>query len=204
MGQPDGLDAMAGLVLLFARWVIAGIFLRSGISKSLALTEFRSAVANYKLLPAGLVTPVAFGLPFAEIAAAVLLGVGVLPVLVAAALAVLLTAFSVAIGVNLARGRVFDCGCAGSAAAPRLISWRHVAADLVLAGAAVAVAVAPPPANAWPGVAGVVSVSMPGGGAVPALLAVALCLVMTALLRRALTVRVLVTEAKANTESRRG
>jgi hypothetical protein len=195
---------MAGLVLLFARWAIAGIFLRSGISKSLALSEFRSAVANYKLLPAGLVTPVAFCLPFAEIAAAVLLAAGVLPVLVSAALALLLTAFSVAIGVNLMRGRVFDCGCAGSAAAPRLISWRHVAADLVLAGAATAVAVAPPPANAWQGVAGAVSVSMPGGGAIPALLAVVLGLIMTALLRRALAVRVLVTEASRNLETRRG
>lgn len=194
---------MVGLVLLFTRWIIAGIFLRSGITKSTALIEFRSAVANYQLLPPALVTPVAFCLPFTEIAAAILLAMGILPVLVSAALALLLITFSVAIGVNLARGRVFDCGCSGAAAAPRMISWRHVAADLVLAAGAATIAVAPPPANLWQGVAGAVTVSMPGGGAFPVLLAVLLCLVMTALLRRALVVRSLVTASSKNQESRR-
>lgn len=66
-----------GLVPLFARWIAAGIFLRSGITKEIALPEFRSAVANYKLLPAPLITPAAFSLPFAEIAAAILLAVGI-------------------------------------------------------------------------------------------------------------------------------
>lgn len=182
---------MAGLLLLAVRWLIAGLFLRSGLAKVTGLAEFRSAVANYRILPPGLVTPVAYALPFAEIAAGLLLAAGVLPVAVSAALALLLTAFAVAIGVNLARGRVFDCGCGGSVA-PRLISWRHVRADLVLAVAAAAVAVAPPEmVNLWRGPAGLIEVPAPGSGAFPVLLAVVLCYTTAAVLRRGLAVRTL-------------
>jgi methylamine utilization protein MauE len=180
---------VAGLTLLAVRWLIAGLFLRSGLAKVTGLPEFRSAVANYRILPPGLVKPVARALPFAEIVAALLLGVGVLPVAVSAALALLLAAFAAAVGVNLARGRVFDCGCGGSVA-PRLISWRHVWVDLVLAAAAAVVAAAPPDAvNLWRGPAGLVEEPAPGGGAFPVLLAVVLCYTAAALLRRGLAVR---------------
>lgn len=184
-----------GLVLLAARWIVAAIFLRSGLAKAATLADFRQAVSNYRLLPPSLVTPVAVTLPFAEIVAAVLLAAGVLTVVVAAALALLLVAFAVAIAVNLARGRVFDCGCAGSAAAPRMISWPHVVVDLVLAGVAGAIAAAPPAAlQAWRGPAGLVEVSTPPGGAFPVLLAVVVCLVMMIVVRRAVTVRSLAIE----------
>jgi uncharacterized membrane protein YphA (DoxX/SURF4 family) len=176
---------MAGLVMLAVRWVLAGVFLRSGLGKTTGLALFRAAVANYRLLPAVLVTPVAYVLPFAEIVAAILLALGVVPLVVAAALALLLIAFATAVAVNLARGRVIDCGCAGTVATPRLISWRHVATDMTLAGAAAAVAVAPPPGNLWAGPGGLVSVAMPAGGAFPVLLSVLVCLVTVTLLRRA-------------------
>jgi uncharacterized membrane protein YphA (DoxX/SURF4 family) len=176
---------MTALVLLAARWVIAGIFVRSGLGKTAGLAEFRIAVANYELLPASLVAPVAYSLPFAEIVAGVLLALGVLPVVVAAALALMLAAFAAAIAVNLARGRVFDCGCAGSAATAQVIGWQHVLIDFVLAGAAAAVALAPPPANLFLGPGGLAKISMPGGGAFPVLLSVVLCLVMATLARRA-------------------
>jgi uncharacterized membrane protein YphA (DoxX/SURF4 family) len=170
--------------MLAVRWFLAGVFLRSGLGKVTGLAQFYAAVANYQLLPAPLVTPVAYGLPFAEIAGAALLALGVLPLVVATVLALLLIAFAVAIGVNLARGRVIDCGCAGSAAAPRMISWRHVANDLVLAAAAVAVATAPPPAELWAGPRGLASVATPAGGVFPVLLTVLVCFAVVTLLRR--------------------
>lgn len=179
-----------GLFLLAARWLIAGIFLRSGLAKATGLATFRSAVANYRLLPPALVTVVATTLPFAEIAAGVLLAIGVLPTVVAAAVAVLLVVFAVAIAVNLARGRVFDCGCVGSAIAPSTISWRHVAVDLVLAVAAAAIAVAPPAvAELWGGPVGPVRVATQGGTAFPVLLAVLVGLVVMTMLQRAAAVR---------------
>jgi hypothetical protein len=178
-----------GLVFLAARWVMAAIFLRSGLAKATDLAGFRSAVGNYELVPAGLVTPVSMSLPFAEITAAVLLALGVLPVVIAALLSLLLVAFSVAIAINLARGRVFDCGCAGSAAVPRMISWPHVIVDLVLAAVAAALAIAPPAvAQLWRGPAGLVHVGAPDAGALPVLLAVLVFLAMAALVRRTVAV----------------
>jgi uncharacterized membrane protein YphA (DoxX/SURF4 family) len=170
--------------MLAVRWFLAGVFLRSGLSKTTGLAQFRAAAANYRLLPTALVTPVAYSLPFAEIAAAILLALGILPVAVASALALLLIAFAAAIAVNLARGHVIDCGCAGSAATPQLISWRHVANDLALAATAATVATVPPPADLWPGPDGLASVAMPAGGAFPVLLSVLVCLVVVTLLRR--------------------
>jgi len=191
-----------GLFLLLARWVVAGVFLRSGLAKATGLAAFRSAVANYRLLPPALVTPVAAILPFAEILAAALLAFGVLTVVVAAALALLLVAFALAIGINLARGRVFDCGCTGSAATPRRISWRHVTADLLLAMVAAAIAVAPPAAaQLWRGPAGLAHVATPGGGVFPVLLAACVGLVMTSLLRAAADVRGLTIRSSLATRS---
>jgi uncharacterized membrane protein YphA (DoxX/SURF4 family) len=183
-----GLETVAGLVMLAVRWFLAGVFLRSGLGKTTGLAQFRAAVANYRLLPAVLVTPVAYTLPLAEIAAGILLALGILPLVVAAALALLLIAFAAAIAVNLARGRVIDCGCAGSVATPQLISWRHVGTDIALAVAATAVAIAPPPGDLWTGPSGLARVAMPAGGAFPVLLSVLVCLVTVTLLRRAGTV----------------
>jgi hypothetical protein len=200
-----------GLLLLAARWLVAGIFLRSGLVKAIGIAEFRSAVVNYRLLPPALVTAVAVTLPFVEIGAAALLAAGVLTVAVAAALASLLIVFASAIAINLARGRVFDCGCAGSAAVPRVISWRHVVIDLVLAAMAAAVAGASPDAaQLWPGPVSPVHVTTPGGGILPVLLAVIVGLVMMFVLRQAADVRGLAAAAgrepaahDSPTESRR-
>lgn len=184
------------LVLLAARWLIAGLFLRSGLAKAAGLADFRSAVANYRLLPSVLVRPVAVTLPLAEIVAGFLLAIGVLPMVVAAILAALLVVFATAIGINLARGRVFDCGCAGSAAVPRMISWQHVATNLVLAVLAAAVAVASPSAlELWRGPVSPVHLATQSGGAFPVLLAVLVCLVVLPVLRRAAAVRGLVAVA---------
>lgn len=177
-----------GLVLLAARCLIAGVFLRAGFAKVTDLGDFRSAVANYRLLPPALVPAVALSLPFAELTAAVLLVLGILPGIVAAVLAALLLCFAAAIAINLARGRTFDCGCAGSA--PRTINWSHVASNVCLAAVAVALALAPPATLAlWPGTSGAFSVATPRGDATPIVLAVVAALVTVAVLRRAADVR---------------
>lgn len=180
-----------GLILLAARWFVAAVFLRSGIAKASELTAFRAAVANYRLLPAALERPVAVSLPFAEILAAVLLAIGLAPGVVALALAFLLVVFATAIGINLARGRSFDCGCSGSVA-PRTISWQHVAANIGLAVLAALTAIAPPAAvRLWPGTTGYTgsAKAVPSGSVTPLLLTVLVGLVVTAVLRRALSVR---------------
>lgn len=171
-----------GLVLFAARFIVALIFLRAGVAKLADRLDFRAAVANYRILPGFLTGPVATILPWAEIAVGTLLAAGMLTSPAAAVLALLLTAFSVGIAINLARGREFACGCAGTA--PSMISWRHIAVNAVLAVAAAAVALAPPAALAvWPGVPASFRVGMPSADAVPVLLTVILGFALSAVLR---------------------
>jgi Methylamine utilisation protein MauE len=171
-----------GVVLFAARFIVALIFLRAGTAKLADRFDFRAAVANYRILPSSLTGPVAAILPWAEIAVGTLLTVGMLTSPAAAVLALLLAAFSVAIAINLARGREFACGCTGTA--PSMISWRHVAVNAVLAVAAIAVALAPPTALAvWPGVPAAFQVGMPAADAVPVLLTVILGFALAAVLR---------------------
>jgi uncharacterized membrane protein YphA (DoxX/SURF4 family) len=175
------------IALLAVRCILVCVFLRAGLAKISAVADFRLAVANYGLLPPRAVPAVAAGLPFAETLAAVLLGLGVLAVPVAALLAVLLIVFAAAIAVNLVRGRVFDCGCAG--AAPSKIGWEHVAINITLALLAAAIALAPPRDMVlFPGVHGLFSVSATGTNTLPVAAATVLCFVMAGVIRGAMSV----------------
>ncbi len=78
---------------------------------------FRAAVANYRILPAGAVTAGAALLLAGELGVGIALLVPGLGAAAALAAAMLLTLYSVAIGVNLVRGRRdIDCGCSGPGA----------------------------------------------------------------------------------------
>ncbi len=104
--------------------LLALVFIQGSVSKLLARDEFQGVVANYRLLPAFLVAPFANVLPFAELAA----GAGVLlpstRTLAALLAAGLLLMFSLAIAVNLARGRTeIDCGCFKSALKQTISGW---------------------------------------------------------------------------------
>jgi uncharacterized membrane protein YphA (DoxX/SURF4 family) len=169
-----GLAAVAAAVLTILRLAVAGVFIRAGTVKLAGLAEFRLAVANYQILPTGLVGAAAVGVPVLEAAAGVLLLLGIFSAVVAAVLAVLLLCFSAAIGLNLARGRVFDCGCGGSTV-PQLINWRHVAVNGLLAAAAIAILIAPPGGlELLRGPRGLFSIGIPGGSGAPVVLAAVL------------------------------
>jgi uncharacterized membrane protein YphA (DoxX/SURF4 family) len=176
-----------GFILLCARWLVAGIFLRAALSKITNMKDFRLAVENYRILPHVLVPVVAFCLPFAEGVASILLMAGILVSPVAALLASLLVIFAAAIAVNLANGRVFDCGCMG--AAPQRIGWSHVTLNMVLAALAIAIALAPPGVPVvWAGVSSPYNVPTPQGDILPAGLAVLLAFAMVTLARRAIAI----------------
>ena len=95
-----------------ARLTLALLFAVAGLSKLWHPAAYRTAISAYALLPAPVVAPAAFLLAVAEVAAAVLL---LWPAGVAAGAALLwalLLLFSMAIGINLRRGRTdIDCGC---------------------------------------------------------------------------------------------
>ncbi len=97
---------------------------------------FLSALAAYRLLPQSLLDVAARGIPLLEIA----LGAGILvPATRSVALvgvALLMTGYALAIGINLARGRSYiDCGCGGAA---HPLSWGLLVRNGVLAAAALA------------------------------------------------------------------
>jgi hypothetical protein len=74
--------------------------------------DFRAAVGNYDLLPATLVAPVAYVLPFISLGAAACLTIPDYRAKSAVVAVLLLSVFTGAIAVNLARGRSgIDCGC---------------------------------------------------------------------------------------------
>jgi len=144
------------LLALGSRFALVILFLSAGLAKLSAPEEFARAVRNYDLLPTRFVGIVATWLPRLEVAAALLLALGVFTTLTAAVLAGLLLAFTAAVAVNLLRGREIDCGCFGSSA-PRRITWGTVARNLVLAAVAGLVVAWSPDAlsllPAWPATA---------------------------------------------------
>ena len=125
--------------LLLLRLVLGGLLLIAGVAKLSDRPGFYSAVVDYDVLPVSLARPFAFLMPIVEVTlgALLLLGLGTVP---AAALAVpLFGSFSVAIGVNMLRGRHFDCHCFGSAHSDR-VAWPALLRSFILAGAALFVA----------------------------------------------------------------
>jgi uncharacterized membrane protein YphA (DoxX/SURF4 family) len=189
----------AACALLALRLIVGGLFLRAGAAKLADRADFRRAVRNYEIVPPRLVRATAAAVPAAEVTAGGLLLLGLATSIASWVVAALLAGFSAAIAVNLSRGRVFDCGCGGTA--PRTISWRHVASNSLLAASAVAVAVAPPPALALcTGPGWVFSLTMPRGSGVPVVLAAALGVVTVVLLRAALALSGLLAAARKLTD----
>jgi uncharacterized membrane protein YphA (DoxX/SURF4 family) len=183
--------AIAAVILEIMRVFLAVVFLRAGMAKLTSRKDFRLAVANYEILPAGLAAAAAVIIPAAEVTAGLLLLLGVLPGVVAAVLAALLVCFSASIAVNLARGRIFDCGCGSSSIiTPQTISWRHVMVNTVLAASAAAISIAPPAGlELLPGPRGAFSIGIPGGSGTPVLLAAALVLLTARMLAAAAATR---------------
>ncbi|MFJ8628056.1 MauE/DoxX family redox-associated membrane protein [Kitasatospora sp. NPDC093550] len=85
----------------------------AGLAKVSDPAEAAQAVRAYEILPEGLVKPIGYGLPFLELALALLLVIGLGVRLVAGVSAVLLLVFIAGIASAWARGISIDCGCFG-------------------------------------------------------------------------------------------
>ncbi|MFE0460371.1 MauE/DoxX family redox-associated membrane protein [Kitasatospora sp. NPDC058965] len=104
-------------VSLAARLGLAVVWAWAGLAKISDPAVAAQAVRAYRILPEGLVKPVGYGLPFLELALAVLLLVG-LGVRIAAVVSVLLLlTFIAGISSAWARGISIDCGCFGGGGA---------------------------------------------------------------------------------------
>jgi uncharacterized membrane protein YphA (DoxX/SURF4 family) len=95
------------------RLVLAGVFAAAAIAKIGSVEGMVRAVRAYQILPEGAVRPVAYALPYLELAVALLLLLGLGTRLVAGLAAVLLVLFIAAVASAGLRGLRIDCGCFG-------------------------------------------------------------------------------------------
>jgi uncharacterized membrane protein YphA (DoxX/SURF4 family) len=115
-----------------ARWYLGVLFVGACLHKIADPRAFAVDIATYDILPLALVNPVAITLPWVELAAGLMLLVGLrtraAAVLVAGMMAVFLAALAVALG----RGLDMSCGCfASQGAEDDPISRLTVLRDLV-------------------------------------------------------------------------
>ncbi len=129
------------VLLIVGRLGLSALLLRAAFHKLRDVAAFRAAMADYAMLPAAAIAPAALLLIAGELALgiALLLG-GIATWPAAAGTAILLSLYTLAIGINLLRRRRhIDCGCAGPAGHQRL-SGHLVARNGTLVATAVALA----------------------------------------------------------------
>jgi uncharacterized membrane protein YphA (DoxX/SURF4 family) len=117
--------------LLALRLVLGFLFVFASIEKIAQPAEFAKAILNYHLLPIPLVNVFAIVLPWVELVAGFLLLSGLFTRGSSLLLTFLLSVFTLAIAINVARGLDISCGCFGTSVARR-IGWSALAEDLLM------------------------------------------------------------------------
>src|ERR1700729_2016602 len=123
------------LLVRLARLMLGCTFALSSIAKLAAPARTREGLVEFGI-PLMLATPLAAALVIAEMAAAILVLLPVTARQGALAALILLSAFSVGIGVNLTRGRRPACNCFGQLRSTP-IGWPTLVRNGVLAAIAV-------------------------------------------------------------------
>ena len=122
------------IVILFARLLLAAVFVVAGVAKLADREGSRRAVADFGV-PSALAAPLGILLPLAELAVAVALIPTSTAFWGAVGALVLLLLFVAGIGANLARGRRPDCHCFGQLHSSPA-GWSTLARNGVLAAIA--------------------------------------------------------------------
>ena len=98
---------------LVLSYLLAALFLVSGIAKVLRIADFREAVAGYNLVASSMVGPIATAVPAMELTIGMAFVIGAQRLVVALLAGTMVLVFTMAVVVNLWRGRRIDCGCYG-------------------------------------------------------------------------------------------
>jgi uncharacterized membrane protein YphA (DoxX/SURF4 family) len=115
---------------LAARLYLGAIFLLACWHKILEPAAFALDIATYQILPLGLVNLLAIVLPWAELAAGLMLLFGFRTRAAALLMAGMMAMFTVAIATAVAKGLDMSCGCfASQGASEDPISWRTILRD---------------------------------------------------------------------------
>jgi uncharacterized membrane protein YphA (DoxX/SURF4 family) len=112
------------------RLALGAIFVVAAVAKARDLPGFAQDIANYRLLPAGLVAPAAATLPGVEAVLGLALIARLWPRASALCAAAFLCAFTIAVASALARDINIECGCFGSSGQPA--TWWTFGRDLGL------------------------------------------------------------------------
>ncbi|MCH7872773.1 MAG: DoxX family membrane protein [Planctomycetes bacterium] len=101
------------VVSLLARLGVGGYFVYAAYTKIIAPEGFVAAIRSYEMLDPNVVPFMAFTLPWLELFAGLLLGLGIWVAEARGLVVAMLLAFIGATGVALAQGLEIDCGCTG-------------------------------------------------------------------------------------------
>lgn len=119
---------------LTARWALALVFVLAVIHKLKAPAVFETALRDYRVLPERLLSPSSYTIIALELLAVA--GLLANSRLGSAVAAILLAVYTLAISINLVRGRLdIDCGCSGPAIRQTLSTWLVVRNTGLLAAA---------------------------------------------------------------------
>lgn len=117
---------------LVVRLLLGGLFIAAGALKVGHFNDLASAIAGFRILPAGAIGPLAVLLPFFEIGLGLYLIAGLFTRTVASIAAAQLVLYAAAIASAIIRHIPANCGCFGPQDTATA-DWPHVLADLALA-----------------------------------------------------------------------
>jgi len=113
-----------------ARLVLGAVWLWASATKMVDPQQAVVAVRAYRLLPEILVRPVAWGLPFLELAVGILLILGLRTRLAAGLSLGLLCVFVTAVASAWVRGLSITCGCFGGGGVAPHVDWTTYAKEI--------------------------------------------------------------------------
>jgi uncharacterized membrane protein YphA (DoxX/SURF4 family) len=124
--------AFAQLITLAVRVIVGALFIVAGASKVGHFDDLAAAIAGFRILPEGLVAPLALILPFFEIGLGAYLLLGLFTRAAAWIAAVQLAIYAAAIASAVVRHIPANCGCFGPQD-KAVADWPHVIVDIALA-----------------------------------------------------------------------
>jgi uncharacterized membrane protein YphA (DoxX/SURF4 family) len=136
-----------GAAVLVIRVLLGGLLLVAGALKAGHPAELAATIAGFRLLPAGIVGPLALALPYVELLLGAYLVAGLFTRIVATIGAVQFLCYAAAVGSAVLRHIPANCGCFGPGDTD-VVDWPHVAFDLTLTAASAFVAYGAPGALA--------------------------------------------------------
>ncbi|HEY1883545.1 MAG TPA: MauE/DoxX family redox-associated membrane protein [Candidatus Cybelea sp.] len=129
--------------VLVLRLLVGGMLLAAGLLKVGHAANLAASIAGFRLLPAGVVGPLALALPFIEILLGAYLVAGLFTRVTAWIVAAQFFVYAAAVASAVLRHLPANCGCFGPGDAA-VADWPHVAFDCLFGAAAIFIAFGAP------------------------------------------------------------